>query len=99
MRALGRSLIARFLVIQVAGDVGEQFVMPEGEVVYRDPEPRDREDANIFGSVTLTRTVFNKGANQNPAHGSHSELFDRKCLSRPRPLRPHRIPAIWVKSL
>ena len=61
---LGRSLLGTFLAIQGTGDVGEQFVMPEGEVLRRDPEPRDREYATIFGTFTLTRTVYSAGPNQ-----------------------------------
>ena len=62
--ALGRSLLGAYFASQGSGDVGEHFVMPDGEILRRDPEPRDREYTTIFGSFTLTRAVYSEGPNQ-----------------------------------
>jgi len=61
---LGRQLFDEFLRQQGSGDVGEQFVLPEGQVLPRAAELHDREYTNIFGTFLLRRTVYSAGSHQ-----------------------------------
>ena len=62
--ALGHRLFDEFLTMQGSGDVGEEFILPDGHVLQRDVELHDREYTNIFGTFTLWRTVYTPGPHQ-----------------------------------
>jgi hypothetical protein len=62
--SLGHDLLGEFFVLQGSGDIGEQFTLPDGEVVQRQPELHDRPYTTIFGDFTLRRTVYSMGTNQ-----------------------------------
>lgn len=62
--AMGRQLFNEFLRMQGTGDVGEEFTLPDDDVVQRAAELHDREYTNIFGTFTLCRTVYSVGPHQ-----------------------------------
>ena len=51
--SLGHDLLGEFFVLQGSGDIGEQFTLPDGEVLPRQPELHDRPYTTIFGDLTL----------------------------------------------
>jgi hypothetical protein len=61
---LGRALLGEFFEKLGSGDHGEQFAMPDGQTVHRQPELHDRPYTTIFGEFTLRRTVYSTGPNQ-----------------------------------
>jgi hypothetical protein len=62
--SLGHDLLGEFFVLQGSGDIGEQFTLPDGEVLQRQPELHDRPYTTIFGDFTLWRTVYSMGTHQ-----------------------------------
>jgi hypothetical protein len=62
--SLGHDLLGEFFVLQGSGDIGEQFTLPDGEVLPRQPELHDRPYTTIFGDFTLWRTVYSMGTHQ-----------------------------------
>jgi hypothetical protein len=62
--SLGHDLLGEFFVLQGPGDIGEQFTLPDGEVLRRQPELHDRPYTTIFGDFTLWRTVYSRGTHQ-----------------------------------
>ncbi len=62
--SLGRDLLGEFFARQGSGDIGEQFTLPDGQVVQRHPELHEREFTTIFGDFTLSRTVYSAGPQQ-----------------------------------
>ena len=64
LMSLGHSLLGQFFAGQGSGDIGEQFTLPDGQVVQRHPELQDRDYTTIFGDFTLSRTVYSAGPHQ-----------------------------------
>lgn len=62
--SLGRNVLGEFFAGQGSGDIGEQFTLPDGQVVHRQPELNDRDYTTIFGDFTLSRTVYSAGSQQ-----------------------------------
>lgn len=58
---LGHTLLGEFFEQQGTGDVGEQVILPDGEVVSRQAELHERPYTTIFGEFTLRRTVYSRG--------------------------------------
>jgi hypothetical protein len=58
MLALGAQLLGAFLKLVGPGDVGEEVVLEEGQLVRRWPEQRARRLLTVFGEFSITRWVY-----------------------------------------
>lgn len=61
---LGRQMLGEFFERQGTGDLGEQILTPDGEVLFRQPELHEREYTTIFGKFTLWRIVYSARSHQ-----------------------------------
>src|SRR5262249_44576697 len=53
----GHTLLSAFVAAQGDGDLGPEAETPEGRLVRRLPEPRDRRYVSVFGELSITRIV------------------------------------------
>src|ERR1700724_390511 len=54
----GRRGLTAFFDAHGTGDIGETVTLPDGQEAQRLEEPHKRRYVSIFGSFTLTRTVY-----------------------------------------
>lgn len=62
--SLGHELLGEFLAQQGTGDVGEQWTLPDGESLQRQPDLHDRRYVTIFGEFHLRRCVYGRGVHR-----------------------------------
>lgn len=61
---MGRLFFAGYVALVGTGDVGETLQVSPDTTLERQPELKSREYTTVFGTITVDRTIYSRGAHQ-----------------------------------